>query len=91
MEPSAALPETCSAPAEQMVDDNSIEPPEDHSVGPRKRLSFSFSHFVDIFIFLSFFLLNFCFICRVIGPAMPSAELLAAAAKLTEAQTEFRY
>ncbi|KAK2457781.1 hypothetical protein P8452_04524 [Trifolium repens] len=61
-EPSAALPET-SAPAEQTVDDNSIEPPEDHSVGPRK---------------------------RVIGPAMPSAELLAAAAKLTEAQTEFR-
>ncbi|TKY51525.1 GPALPP motifs-containing protein 1 [Spatholobus suberectus] len=27
---------------------------------------------------------------RVIGPAMPSAELLAAAAKLTEAQTELR-
>ena len=27
----------------------------------------------------------------MIGPAMPSAELLAAAAKLTEAQNEFRY
>ncbi|KAL5581995.1 hypothetical protein UlMin_014437 [Ulmus minor] len=27
---------------------------------------------------------------RIIGPAMPSAELLAAAAKLTEAQTELR-
>ncbi|PNY07607.1 DnaJ heat shock n-terminal domain-containing protein [Trifolium pratense] len=61
-EPLATLPET-SAPAEQVVDDDSIEPPEDHSVGPKK---------------------------RVIGPAMPSAELLAAAAKLTEAQTEFR-
>lgn len=62
-DPSAELPETCSVPAEQMVDDHSTEPPEDHSVGPRK---------------------------RVIGPAMPSAELLAAAAKLTEAQNEFR-
>lgn len=29
--------------------------------------------------------------CRVIGPAMPSAELLAAAAKLTEAEAELRY
>lgn len=28
---------------------------------------------------------------RVIGPAMPSAELLAAAAKLTEAEAELRY
>lgn len=28
---------------------------------------------------------------RVIGPEMPSAELLAAAAKLTEAQAELRY
>lgn len=28
---------------------------------------------------------------RIIGPAMPSAELLAAAAKLTEAQAELRY
>jgi len=27
----------------------------------------------------------------VIGPEMPSAELLAAAAKLTEAQAELRY
>ncbi|CAL5209285.1 unnamed protein product [Lathyrus oleraceus] len=61
-DPSAALPETCSVPTEQMEDDPSIKPPEDHSVGPRK---------------------------RVIGPAMPSAELLAAAAKLTEAQTAF--
>ena len=34
-------------------------------------------------------LLSFC--CRVIGPEMPSAELLAAAAKLTEAQAELRY
>lgn len=62
-DPSAEFPETCSVSAEQMVDDHSTEPPEDHSVGPRK---------------------------RVIGPAMPSAELLAAAAKLTEAQNEFR-
>lgn len=29
--------------------------------------------------------------CRIIGPEMPSAELLAAAAKLTEAQAELRY
>lgn len=29
--------------------------------------------------------------CRVIGPEMPSAELLAAAAKLTEAEAELRY
>lgn len=29
--------------------------------------------------------------CRVIGPEMPSAELLAAAAKLTEAGAELRY
>lgn len=28
---------------------------------------------------------------RVIGPAMPSAELLAAAAKLTEAEAELRF
>lgn len=28
---------------------------------------------------------------RVIGPEMPSAELLAAAAKLTEAEAELRY
>lgn len=28
--------------------------------------------------------------CRVIGPEMPSAELLAAAAKLTEAEAELR-
>jgi len=27
----------------------------------------------------------------MIGPAIPSVELLAAAAKLTEAQTELRY
>ncbi|XP_058769970.1 uncharacterized protein LOC131643694 [Vicia villosa] len=61
-DPSAALPETCLAPTEQMEDDCTTKPPEDHSVGPKK---------------------------RVIGPAMPSAELLAAAAKLTEAQTAF--
>ncbi|XP_052730897.1 uncharacterized protein LOC108326363 [Vigna angularis] len=48
---------------EKMVDDHVIASPDDHSVGPRKRM---------------------------IGPAMPSAELLAAAAKLTEAQTELR-
>ena len=29
--------------------------------------------------------------CRKIGPEMPSAELLAAAAKLTEAEAELRY
>ena len=29
--------------------------------------------------------------CRMIGPEMPSAELLAAAAKLTEAEAELRY
>lgn len=29
--------------------------------------------------------------CRMIGPEMPSADLLAAAAKLTEAQAELRY
>lgn len=28
---------------------------------------------------------------RIIGPAMPSAELLAAAAKLTDAQADLRY
>lgn len=42
------------------------------------------------------FLAKFYFIivtgfCRVIGPEMPSAELLAAAAKLTEAEAELRY
>ncbi|KHN17086.1 Hypothetical protein glysoja_011560 [Glycine soja] len=64
---SAPLPESSSVPIdsgnEQMVDDHATAAPEDHSVGPRR---------------------------RVIGPAMPSAELLAAAAKLTEAQTELR-
>lgn len=39
-DPSAALPETCSVPTEQMEDNRSMKPPEDHSVGPRKRLSF---------------------------------------------------
>lgn len=29
--------------------------------------------------------------CRMVGPEMPSAELLAAAAKLTEAQAVLRY
>lgn len=29
--------------------------------------------------------------CRMIGPEMPSAELLAVAAKLTEAEAELRY
>jgi hypothetical protein len=57
-EPSAALPET-SAPAEQTVDDNSIEPPEDHSVGPRKRLVILF---LDIFIyFFEVFFVKFLF------------------------------
>lgn len=36
-------------------------------------------------------LYHFTFCCRMIGPEMPSAELLAAAAKLTEAQAELRY
>lgn len=31
------------------------------------------------------------YMCRFIGPAMPSAELLAAAAALTEAATAMRY
>ncbi|XP_014514564.1 uncharacterized protein LOC106772579 [Vigna radiata var. radiata] len=61
------VPESSSVPVdagnEKMVDDHVIASPDDHSVGPRKRM---------------------------IGPAMPSAELLAAAAKLTEAQTELR-
>lgn len=34
--------------------------------------------------------LAYCCFCRVIGPEMPSAELLAAAAKLTEAEAELR-
>jgi len=29
--------------------------------------------------------------CRVIGPAMPSAEMLEAAAKLTEAEAALRF
>ncbi|KAK7357106.1 hypothetical protein VNO80_16389 [Phaseolus coccineus] len=66
-EASAPVPESGSVPVdvgkEQMVDDHVLASPDDHSVGPRKRM---------------------------IGPAMPSAELLAAAAKLTEAQTELR-
>ncbi|CAJ1976825.1 unnamed protein product [Sphenostylis stenocarpa] len=66
-EASAPVPESSSVPVdvgnEQMVGDHVPVTPEDHSVGPRKRM---------------------------IGPAMPSAELLAAAAKLTEAQTELR-
>ncbi|WVY95855.1 hypothetical protein V8G54_028006 [Vigna mungo] len=61
------VPESSSVPVDagnaKMVDDHVIASPDDHSVGPRKRM---------------------------IGPAMPSAELLAAAAKLTEAQTELR-
>ncbi|XP_020210330.1 uncharacterized protein LOC109795286 [Cajanus cajan] len=64
---SAPVADTSAVPIdignEQMVDDHVTAPPEDHSVGPRR---------------------------RVIGPAMPSAELLAAAAKLTEAQTELK-
>lgn len=64
---SASVPETGSVSVdngnEQMVDEHVTATPEDHSVGPRR---------------------------RVIGPAMPSAELLAAAAKLTEAQTELK-
>ncbi|QCE07996.1 nucleolar and coiled-body phosphoprotein 1 [Vigna unguiculata] len=66
-EASAPVPESSSVPVdvgnEKMVDDHVLASPDDHSVGPRKRM---------------------------IGPAMPSAELLAAAAKLTEAQTELR-
>ncbi|KAK7279718.1 hypothetical protein RJT34_24775 [Clitoria ternatea] len=66
-DPSAAVLETSAVPVdmgnEQMVDGHVTEVPEDHSVGPRRRM---------------------------IGPAMPSAELLAAAAKLTEAQSELR-
>jgi len=54
-EPSVELPEACSVPAEQMVDEHSTEPPEDHSVGPTKRLPFSFSNFVEIFFFLKYF------------------------------------
>lgn len=64
---SAPVADTSAVPIdignEQMMDDHVTAPPEDHSVGPRR---------------------------RVIGPAMPSAELLAAAAKLTEAQTELK-
>ncbi|RZB44436.1 uncharacterized protein LOC114403889 [Glycine soja] len=64
---SAPVPESSSVPIDtgnkQMVDDHATAAPEDHSVGPRRRM---------------------------IGPAMPSVELLAAAAKLTEAQTELR-
>lgn len=64
---SAPVADTSAVPIdignEQMVVDHVTAPPEDHSVGPRR---------------------------RVIGPAMPSAELLAAAAKLTEAQTELK-
>jgi hypothetical protein len=51
---SAELPETCSVPAEQMVNDHSTEPPEDHSGGPRKRLPFS-SNFVEIFFLFEVF------------------------------------
>jgi len=42
---------------------------------------------LTLFIYLKLLL---TLLCRMIGPAMPSAELLAAAAKLTEAQTELR-
>ena len=50
---------------------------------------FSFS--IDLFVYLwpSFTMPEIY--DRIIGPAMPSAELLAAAAKLTEAQVELRY
>lgn len=42
---------------------------------------------------LHFVVLNIlhCLSCRVIGPARPSADMLAAAAQLTEAEARLRY
>jgi len=56
-DPSAELPETCTVPAEQVADDHSTEPPEDHSVGPRKRLPFSLVILLRYFFFLKYFLM----------------------------------
>lgn len=51
----------------------------------------SFIEYILCFLKLLNELFFVYFYGRVIGPAMPSAELLAAAAKLTEAQAELRY
>lgn len=51
-DPSASMPETTSAPTEQIVDDHLTAPPEDHSVGPTRRWSFFFVIFLCVAIFL---------------------------------------
>lgn len=48
--------------------------------------------YIIVFLFSNSYFHSVNFGCyRMLGPEMPSAELLAAAAKLTEAEAEMRY